>query len=330
MRARSTAKPSSCGGGDGRRLRGLASVVQAGVEGNGARRSTGSAGCSRNEDAPASEGVKMASVVVGCAGVVAGWPSLARPRSPASKSEGSGRLDAGGGPGTSVGAVSPAWVQAGVELNGARRRHGVDRLQPERARPGERGRDDGLGGSRMCGRGAGGGGGRVEPRAPETAGFAERRLGETGRRGRTGHISRMGEPAGRFVERGSDLRGDVVCRAGISNWTAGGSDFDGTVTDGSCIGGSRMAWVARIGRVVWVDRASSAPYVADSQRNSRDIARLIASRSLRAWLARPTPPDFAARRALSSMARYACSILVAPLGSESRRPGFRRVSRTCA
>ena len=110
-------------------------------------------------------------------------------------------------------------VQAGIDETGARRRPRVDRLQPERGRPGERGRDDGLGGGRVRGRGAGDGGGRVESRAPEVAGqgvagVGEGRPGETGRRGRTGDIGRMDEPAGRLRERESDLRGDVVCRAG--------------------------------------------------------------------------------------------------------------------
>ena len=54
----------------------------------------------------------MASVVVGCSAVVAGWSSPTRPRSlaeasAASEREGPGRLDAGGGPGTSVAWTSP-------------------------------------------------------------------------------------------------------------------------------------------------------------------------------------------------------------------------------
>ena len=172
----------------------------------------GSTGCSQNEDGSAGGGVTMDPVVAGCSAVVAGWSSLTRPRSlakasAASESEGSVRLDAGGGPGTSVVWTSPP----------------ADSWNPG-----------------------------VTSGAPWCA------------------------------------------ASGISNWTADGTAVDGYVPDGGCIGASRMAWAAGVGGVVWVDRASSGPYMKVSRRNSRDITLSIASRFLRAWLARAAPPDPAA------------------------------------
>ena len=78
---------------------------------------TGSTGCSQNEDVPPSEGVPVVSMATGSAAVVpetvAGGSSHPRPRSPAAAPEaaareGSGRPDAGGGPGTPVGWTSPS------------------------------------------------------------------------------------------------------------------------------------------------------------------------------------------------------------------------------
>ena len=76
----------------------------------------GSTGCSQNEDVPPSEGVTVASVAAGCAAVVPetvpGRSIHPRRRPPASapvaaEKEGPGRLDAGGGPGTSVACTNP-------------------------------------------------------------------------------------------------------------------------------------------------------------------------------------------------------------------------------
>ena len=86
---------------------------------------TGSAGCSHDEDVPAREGVTVVSMATGSAPVVpetvAGGSSHPRQRPPAcapaaSKREGPGRPDAGGGPGTPVVWTSPPASSENVGL----------------------------------------------------------------------------------------------------------------------------------------------------------------------------------------------------------------------
>ena len=98
---------------------------------------TGSAGCSHDEDVPAREGVTVVSMATGSAPVVpetvAGGSSHPRPRSPAcapaaSKREGPGRPDAGGGPGAPVVWTSPS---GGFGVRG------IDRLDDGECRAGE-------------------------------------------------------------------------------------------------------------------------------------------------------------------------------------------------
>ena len=151
----------------------------------------GLAGCSQNEDGPASAGVTLASVAMDCAAVVAGadGSSLPRPRLPGCT-------------------VSPAWCRPESTGPVPGVGHGSAGCSQNEDGPTSAGVT--LAAVVVgCPAAVAGGSSLARPRSPASA---RGRPGETGRRGRTGDIGRMDEPAGRLWRRESDLRDDAVRR----------------------------------------------------------------------------------------------------------------------